>query len=341
MTGNRRGLTGLAAKALQRTRLMPLLSRGVGYVVPRGTFQILSYHRVNDALDPFFPSLPSAVFERHMRFLRQTHTILTVEELVARARERRVPRNAVAITFDDGYRDNLTDAAPILRRHGLPATFFLATGAIGTGEVLWFDRLAAAIRDTTQATLRTPWGQVLELDGLEARLRALESSLSRLKQYPEDEFRDALERIAEALAPMDGPSLKDLMLSWDDVRTLAAQGFSIGAHTVSHPILSRMTSERAWREIAESRAMVDSQCGGAPRAFAYPNGKPEDYSPAVVEHVRRAGFGCAVTTRFGLNTNRTSPWELRRGGPWEHDLATFALRLAGMRLSGAKVGENT
>ena len=79
--------------------------------------------------------------------------------------------------------------------------------------------------------------------------------------------------------------------------------------------------------------MIEAACGRAPRAFAYPNGRPDDYSPAVLALVREAGFTCAVTTTFGVNTRSTPPYELRRGGPWEPHLPTFALKLAGYRLT--------
>ena len=78
--------------------------------------------------------------------------------------------------------------------------------------------------------------------------------------------------------------------------------------------------------------MIAAASGRAPRAFAYPNGTAADYTPEVVEIVRAAGFTCAVTTRFGINTRSTPAWELRRGGPWEHDLPTFALKLSAYRL---------
>ena len=78
--------------------------------------------------------------------------------------------------------------------------------------------------------------------------------------------------------------------------------------------------------------MIESAAGITPRAFAYPNGAPDDYTETVKHLVRQAGFTCAVTTRFGLNTAATSPWELRRGGPWEHHLPTFATKLAWYRL---------
>jgi hypothetical protein len=79
--------------------------------------------------------------------------------------------------------------------------------------------------------------------------------------------------------------------------------------------------------------MIEAACGAPPTAFAYPNGGSDDYTEAVTHLVREAGFSCAVTTRFGLNTAATSPWELRRGGPWEWHLPTFALKLAWYRMA--------
>ena len=95
---------------------------------------MLSYHRVNDDGDVFLPALPTAVFERQMAFVARTYVVLTIEDLVERMGRDELPANALAITFDDGYRDNFTHAAPILARYGLPATVFLASGLIGTSD---------------------------------------------------------------------------------------------------------------------------------------------------------------------------------------------------------------
>ena len=107
---------------------------------PSRGFPILTFHRVNDDDDPFLPSMPTAVFAARMAHIARHYRVLAVEDLVERVRQGTAPRNALALTFDDGYRDNLSHAAPILAQHGLPATIFLATGYIGTPDVPWFDR---------------------------------------------------------------------------------------------------------------------------------------------------------------------------------------------------------
>lgn len=334
---SRVGSTGLriAASGLHAARLLGPVSRAVGYMRVMPTYPILSYHRVNDEKDPFFPSVPAEVFERHVAFVAKTYAVFTVEELVERGRRGSLPRNALAITFDDGYRDNLTHAAPILARYGLPATVFVVTGAIGSGEALWFDRLAFAFKQTRATAWRAPWDAVIGLDTAEERLTALRATLRHLKRLVDGDRRRAVEEIVLTLGVGDERSLKNLMLSWDDVQALVGLGFGIGAHTVTHPILSRLSEDEARAEVVQSGRMVEAVCGRRTRAFAYPNGHPADYGPAVAAMVREAGFTCAVTTRFGVNTAATSPYELRRGGPWEHHVPTFALKLAGYRLSEA------
>jgi peptidoglycan/xylan/chitin deacetylase (PgdA/CDA1 family) len=333
MSGIRRVIVQSAATGLYRAGLIRPLSLAAGYARRQPAFQILSYHRVNDSRDPFFPSVPTEVFERHIAYIARTYRVLTVETLVAGIASGTLPRNALAVTFDDGYRDNLTHAAPILARHGLPATVFLATGFIGTAEVPWFDRVALAFKVTTLPVFIAPWGDIHSLDDQDHRLEALDRALRYLKRLPDEEFRERFDAMLEALGVTDQKGFKNLMLTWDDVHALAGLGFSIGAHTVNHPILSRVNVRRASTEILGSRMMIEAALGFPPNAFAYPNGGPEDYTEAVTRLVREAGFTCAVTTRFGLNTGDTSPWELKRGGPWEHDLPTFALKLAAYRLA--------
>jgi peptidoglycan/xylan/chitin deacetylase (PgdA/CDA1 family) len=309
------------------------MAAAAGWVRREPAFVILTYHRVNDYGDPFFAATPTHVFERQMRHLARHYVVMPVEDLVDRLAAGTVPRNAAAITFDDGYRDTLTHAAPILAAHGLPATVFLASGFIGTTEIPWYDRLAAAFKLSPRSSVITPSGETLPLETVDARLVALARVQRQLKALPEDEFRRTFHRLLETLDVGGRQSAKNAMLDWNDVHALRGLGFRIGAHTVTHPILSRVTPARARAEILGSREMIQSACGTAPRAFAYPNGGARDYTAAVVDIVREAGFSCAVTTRFGLNTIGTSPWELRRGQPWEEHLPTFALKLAWYRMT--------
>jgi len=328
-------LSRWSAAHLYRLGLTGRLSAAAAHARP-AAFPVLTYHRVNDDRDPFFEATPIAVFEAQMAYLAQTSRVLTVEDLVDRSRRGDLPRNAIAITFDDGYRDNLLNAAPILHVHGLPATIFIATGAVGTGHLLWFDRLALAFRDTKRDEMTTRWSGTARLGTRTQRLAALNDALHFLKSVSDTERRRIVDDLLDQLGPVDEGSLEDIMLDWGGVAALRGLGFNVGAHTVDHPILSRMDVRDAELQIVESRRAIESMCGVAPASFAYPNGSAADYNSDTVELVRRAGFTCAVTTRVGLNTTHSAPYELRRGGPWAPEISTFALQLACMHFTAAR-----
>ena len=138
-------------------------------------FLVLCYHRVNDDAHPFFTGIPVALFRRQMEALRRHFTVLPLAELAERARRKDLPRNGVAVTFDDGYRDNYTNAFPVLRDLGLPATIFLTTDSLDRNALLWHDRVFDAFHRTRKAEARASFATVL------ARLR---------RSSPED--RDAV-----------------------------------------------------------------------------------------------------------------------------------------------------
>jgi len=321
-------LTRRVAGALYATRGIRLVSWAAGHVGRKPAFPILKYHRVNDDGDPFLPAMPTAVLDCHLRYIARTYRVLPLAEAVERARDGSLPRNSLAITFDDGYRDNLTHAAPILARYGLPSTIFLATGYIGTGRIFWFDRLAVGFKTTTLESVTAPWGVRFSLRNQAERLRALDEATNHVKTLADDVLQREVGALLEALDVPERAMPTHLMLDWTEVRALTRLGFNIGAHTVNHVLLSRVSLDRARDEIRDSRISIEARLGTTPATFAYPNGTSADYTRETLELVQKAGFACAVTTRFGVNTAETPVYELRRGTPWESDVATFSLKLA-------------
>src|SRR3990172_8297292 len=144
------------SSALYHSRLLGPVATVAGYARPSRGFPILTFHRVNDDHDPFLPAMPTAVFAARIAHIARHYRVLTVEDLVERVRQGTAPRNALALTFDDGYRDTLTHAAPILAEHGLPSTIFLATGYIGTPQMAWFDRVALAFKLARRGDITLP-----------------------------------------------------------------------------------------------------------------------------------------------------------------------------------------
>jgi peptidoglycan/xylan/chitin deacetylase (PgdA/CDA1 family) len=294
-----------------------------------GRLTVLIFHRVLPEPDPLFPGEPDAVrFEAQMRWIKAWFNVLPLPEAVERLRAGSLPARAAAITFDDGYADNFTVALPILRRTGLPATFFIAAGYLD-GRRMWNDTVIDVIRKAEGPDLdllklklgRYPVGT------LEDRRRSVRELLGKLK-YLEPGQRSGLVFELAAAAKIQPPS--DLMLTTDQVRSLAAAGMTIGAHTVSHPILSRIAEHEARAEMTESKERLEAITGGKVALFAYPNGKPDiDYTGAHVRLAREAGFDAACSTGWGTATTGCDIFQIPRFTPWDRSRGRYALRLAG------------
>jgi peptidoglycan/xylan/chitin deacetylase (PgdA/CDA1 family) len=291
--------------------------------------QILIYHRVNDDKDPFFPGLPTDIFRRQMEYLAHNFRVLSLEEAVRRLREQDLPDNAVVVTFDDGYRDNYVNAFPILKSFSVPATIFLTTGAIGSGRVIWHDRVFSAFRETVATGLAGVDGiyKTYRLISLDEKLRAQSDFLRFIRAQKDCERLKWIDWLIKNLEVTDRKIIPGLMLSWDEVRTMSQHGISFGSHTVSHPILARQRGDRARDEIWKSKREMEKELGVSVVTFAYPNGSEGDFDETTKELLRDAGYQCAVTTRFGPNAYEQDLFELRRSTPWDQAICSFALRL--------------
>lgn len=297
---------------------------------PDGRLSILIFHRVLAVEDPLFPHEATAdTFDAHMSLLKSVFNVLPLAEAVVRLKTGTLPARAASITFDDGYADNVTTALPILQRHGLPATFFIATAYLDGGR-MFNDTVIEAIR-------RTPHER-LDLNSLglgqhdtgshEAKSRAIGQILPKVKPLPPDERESTVARLCK-LAEC-GLLPEDLMMTTDQLRHLHAAGMDIGAHTARHPILARLDEEAVRKEIAEGKAFLEAALGEEIRLFAYPNGKPgKDYLPEQASLVRELGFEAAVSTQPGVATRTSDPFQLPRFTPWSRSALRFIPALLG------------
>lgn len=327
------GVVALARPLVNRTRLVAVSSGQ--WRVPRleerpaPNAQILIYHRVNGEGDPYFGGIPPSLFERQMAYLSSRFTVLPLTELVSALREKALPPNAVAVTLDDGYRDNYLHAFPIFQRHSIPATIFLTTSAIGSDKPIWHDDVFSAFRETTVPALE-PFGPRAIAGALATvpdRLRVQQAVLGYLRSLSDEERAEAVVRLREALRVGPSRDVPGLMLTWEDAREMTRGGIRFGSHTATHPILSRVGPARARRELQESKSVIEERLGVTVDGFAYPNGTPADFLPETKALLREAGYRFAVTTSPGANDATTDLFELRRGTPWDEDLFAFGLRL--------------
>jgi peptidoglycan/xylan/chitin deacetylase (PgdA/CDA1 family)/CelD/BcsL family acetyltransferase involved in cellulose biosynthesis len=290
--------------------------------------RILVFHRVNDDRDPFFPSLPTAIFARQMRFVSRHYRVVSLAELVDRLEAGSLDP-VLAITFDDGYQDNWENAFPILQRYGLPAMIFLATEGIDSREPLWFERLSLAVKNTSREFLdlefdlpRRFWlrTQAERLDA-NTRLQGI------LRRVPDDARRCRLAEVLSLLEAGECGERNGKMLTWDQVRRMKTSGIDFGGHTVTHPFISKLAKEQAEWELASCKLRIEEELQKPVDYFAYPSGTDEDIAVWSKDLVRSAGYRAAVTSIWGVNDRSTDRMALRRGQPWEEDPAVFAYKL--------------
>ena len=295
----------------------------------RASLSVLIFHRVRAEADPLFPEeLTAAGFAELCGWLTRWFNVLALPEAVQRLREGRLPQRAAALTFDDGYADNHDIALPLLQRAGLPCTFFVATGFLDGGR-MWNDTVIEALRRTSAEHLALgdllPGLPDMPCIGAAARRAAIEQVIARTK-YLEPDARLAL--VAQIAARAGAELPDDLMMTSGQVRALHTAGMTIGAHTVSHPILARLPACDARREIEDGKRQLEDIVGTSLRLFAYPNGKPgADYHSESVELVKAAGFQAAFSTAWGVATVASDPMQLPRFTPWERTPRRFALRM--------------
>ena len=298
--------------------------------------QILVYHRVNDEGDLFFPAIPTDQFARQMEYLSANRLPLCLQEAVQRLRYNELPERAVVVTFDDGYRDNFLYAYPILQRYGIPATIFLASGAIGPGKMIWHDRVFRAFRKTKVPALEHISGieKSFPLMTLEQKLAAQGRVLQLIWELPDGERDEWINRLEEHFAVNKEKEPVNAMLTWGEVLAMAEGRISFGSHTISHPILSRLSDDKLYDEIGGSKKVIESNTNRPVHAFAYPVGRKQDFNDRVKAIVQEAGYLCAVTTTFGVNEPGQDVFELRRATPWETDIPSFAARLCWYQFIG-------
>jgi len=244
-----------------------------------------------------------------LRLLKECYQVVSpdeVREWVAGAKE--LPERAVLLTCDDGLRNALTDMAPILREEGLSCLFFaLGESALGSSRMLWYEELYLLLLAAPAGNYAfDSLGIGIELgDG--QRGPAWWSLVKKLSQYDQTQRTGLIETLRIQLGLHDGwnhhgsPGCWDneaqrrrfSLLEVDELRQLADQGMSIGSHTLSHPILSQQTSELAWREISESRRLLEDAIGKPVWALAYPFGDPESVTTREMQMAEQAGFQCA------------------------------------------------
>jgi peptidoglycan/xylan/chitin deacetylase (PgdA/CDA1 family) len=280
-------------------RLLASRARGLGL--------ILTLHHVRPFAGGEFA--PNRLLEIEPAFLDLTLTrarelgfeFVTLDEAWRRVREGVSAKPFLHLTYDDGYRDVRDFALPIMRRHGAPATLYIASGFADGDAGLWWLALEQAIARAESLTVRFATGPEEIATGSPAEKQAAWDRIYwALRSGPEEAMRAEIDRLAAGQGVDLGAFSRDLCMRWDELAELAKDPLvEIGAHTVTHPMLAKHPEDVAWAEMAESRRAIREKLGIDARHFAYPVGNPDAAGPREFALAAELDFETAVTTMPG------------------------------------------
>ena len=282
----------------------------LGQLPARDSLLVLTYHRIGDGdKDPWDPGVFSATgdqFDEQVSFLKRKGLLVTLDEAldyIEGTSKDKTARCRVLITFDDGCLDNYQTAYPILRSHGVQGVFFLCSGLVGTGKVLWWDQVAYFVKSSSkrQFSLNYPTHLDVDLDrdGLRLSLRRILDLYERVDNKDPERF---LSELRDTLGVSGLPAETQRYLNWEQAREMLAGGMAHGGHTHSHPRLSLLSPEQQRWELTNSRAVLQEKLGINIDTMAYPFGSPTAFTKETESIAKDAGYRAAFSY-YGKMTN--------------------------------------
>lgn len=298
---------------------------------------ILAYHSIRRSR-PAFPlwhHLVASDFEAQIRYLARHFRCVRLADLLAEFDGGKFSPHSVALTFDDGFSNNLHVALPILDKFNVPATFFLTTGWIGSDSLLWTEEVALVLAQTKKSSLALHEGE-FDCSGESARASTYRRIVRHCKPLADGERADFMARFRQQ-AQIDPDELRGSP-AYDDHRSLTLEELDrlaawplaeFGAHTVSHPVLSRLGDSHAEQEMAQSRAAIEDRLGPI-KYFAYPFGGEGDFGMRDARLARLIGFEAAFTSSASTLTPQLDRFHLPRFGVgWDCSLEDFCYAVDG------------
>ena len=244
------------------------------------------------------------------------HPVSMNDILVAKNGQAPLPKKAFAVTFDDGFENNLSVATPILEQWSVPATIYVTTKFIDENYMSWIDRIEWAVSATKAQKFDLPWSSNVSIRTIKEKIAVLEEIREKAKSAPDINPSELADCIQNKLNLATTFSLTDQLnkkLNWEQVILLDSHELiTIGAHTYSHQILSHLEDELLNFEITKSINTIQKHTGAAVRHFSYPEGLSHHFTPRCVVALKKAGISICPTAIPGINDKETDLFYLRR-----------------------------
>ena len=327
-----------------KSLIKKVLYRGGGFRIcslrkSSGFIPILMYHGIrleqdNEPLKKKFGKhLDSSMFTEHLEILKNYCNPISLSEAFF---DKKIPKNPIILTFDDGYKNNYEVVFPLLKKYQVPATIFVTTGFVDQTHFLWTDHLEFMFTQSECAdTICLQGGTlVLRMGNEKEKRETLYLVKEKLKNYKDEDRLELLKDIELKLGAnyeWDQIPQELMPLSWDEIREMKNSGLvEIGSHTVTHPILSKCSCEKQFYELSTSKNRIFDELGDDCTIFAYPNGRHIDYTQDTIRILKECGYKIALTTVPGYyDTSKEDSFEVKRLGRVGSSLEDFACIVSG------------
>lgn len=299
---------------------------------------ILMYHRVcdinnhdldNDAI------VTTQNFDEQMEYISRNYKVISFDTFIKYyENNKKLPKNSIIITFDDGYKDCYLYAYPILKKYNAPAIFFLTTDYINSDKLFWWDKIAYIINNTDMKSLSINGFGTFSLEDSVKKEKTKREIFRKLKSLDTDSMKNILNQIENELkVKISYKESNNLYLTWKEIKEMGVNGMDFGAHTCSHSILTKIPLEKVQIEAMKSKSIIQENLSKEVIFFSYPNGTINDFDENIKNILKYNGYKASVTNIYGINdiTDDVDLFSLKRIDVNSIiDINLFKLRLTGL-----------
>lgn len=256
-------------------------------------------------------------FDNFLSCLLDVGTAVSMDDIINFGNGNSMPSKPFAITFDDGFQNNLTVAAPILNKYQVPATFYVTTDFIDRNLMSWIDRIDWAVEKTSITKINLPWltNEIL-FSSVESKVELLKEIRNKVKydrSIDTHKLADEIQKKLDLTLTYSNSSNIDKKLTWSELKHLSTlPGVTIGGHTHTHAVMSFLNDNDLNKEISKSIELIKKNIGITLRHYSYPEGLPHCYNDRVISELKKQGIVACPTAEHGLNEINTNFFKLKR-----------------------------